>query len=353
MPRNNNQSKNQQSPASFPGASEIARTDYTRTTRQKAQSSTQAGGNPAGSAQQNTSMASRPSRVVSNNEGGGGGAVNPRALNQQNVVVPTGVRGPVRRGSDMNNGNSNPYQSFGAGPSSAPVITEYGFPPMAEHLSEKEKRQPRNMEEFDTIVVSGRKASIAGTDHMGSSSPFQSSIVAPVAMSGKRGNRGSISGAVVAGNGGNSGRTSRNSTVRGGTASASRGGKSRDTALGRSTGVADSNPNAALTAAPAPAPTPITPNIRGSDITVLSKRPSTTQFPPQLTAPIATGSGRGYQRSTQQQDRPSTPLTIASGPQEGVIKMKDDKASTPQWSETKTKVSSINLTPNQFNLSDY
>lgn len=241
------------------------------------------------------SAASPPDTVVFSD----GRVSNASPMNQSSI--PTAARGLRRRTSD-NQSQRAAYLDHND-TSSTPAIAEHGFPPTPEHLSEREKRQPRQMEEFDTIVVRGRGTSGAGADSVSSpSTSHPPSIVS-------RRNSG-----IGVGSGGASGRSSRNSVGRNVNMSMRAGKASGDLSM------AGGSAGGSVISGPGEGPSHLT--------------PPSSHYPRQATATIPPSSLMDYRLTTQGDLTNSLP----SGPQEGVMKMIDNRNSTPQWSETKTKV---------------
>lgn len=208
-------------------------------------------------------------------------------------------------------------QSFNT-TSSTPLNSDYSYPPMAEQLSGRDKRQFKQLEEFDTIVVRGRNP----TDGISPRSIAQSSTIkAPSPVDGRRSSRHTIGMA----NGGNSGRSSRSSDGRGANSASGslRGVKTNDETNGFPTVSTNLVEGPTLNGFRNP-----------GGMSQLSQ--SISQYP-QATIPAVHGM-MDYKMATQE----NTANDIPRGPQEGIMKMKTESNSTPQWSETKTKVPRLN-----------
>lgn len=194
------------------------------------------------------------------------------------------------------------------------TASDYGFPPMSEHLSSREKQHNKQMEEFDTIVVRGRNSvGIIGGRPLQSISQ-NSSIIPPLSVGRKRSSRNSAIG-------GNSGRSSRNSDGRSvASANSSLRVKTNDDLkcfTGSATGHLES---------------PTISSLR--DAAGISQL---LQPIPQYSQPavmnVPSSSMMEYNMSTQENSAKEFP----SGLQEGIMKVESESNSTPQWSETKTK----------------
>jgi len=286
--------------------SEVRRLNSTRSLRPKSEATTRP---RRTSAQKGLAGATPPDIdiVISN------GKVSSRVMNQPSNSIIIGAFG-IRRSLD----SPNQHQNFNETASNH-TASDYGFPPISEHLSSREKQQSKHMEEFDTIVVRGKDT--VGTIRRGTPQPISqnSSVIAPSPVGKRRGSRNNAIGAL---SGGNSGRSSSNSDGRSviGTNSSLRRIKTSDdpkSFTGSATGHLES------------------PTLSGSrDAARMSQLPRSLPQYSQPTITTVAPSGMEYNVSTQE----NSANVVPSGPQEGIMKMEAESNSTPQWSETKTKV---------------
>jgi len=232
------------------------------------------------------------------------------------VSIPMGALGADRRSLDSPNQHHNFNET-----SPNHTVSGYSFPPMSEHHSGREKRQNKQMEEFDTIIVRGKNS--IGTIGAGAlqSVSQNSIIIPPPPVGGRRSSRNSAIGTL---NGGNSGRSSRNSDGRSVTSANSslRRVKTNDDSKGFTGSATGHLENPTISSS------------RDAAAGVGQLPQSLPQYSQAIITTVPPSSIMEYNVSTQENSANGIP----SGPQEGIMKMEAESISTPQWSETKTKV---------------